>query len=249
MGNLLRGTFNRYRRLAQRPLRSRALMIERIGGRSGLEIGGPSEFFRREELLPAYRVCGRLDNCDFAARTTWTAHEEQFVFDPQRPPGRNFFLDGADLQSIPDSSYDFVLSCHNLEHFANPVRALREWRRVAVPGLTLVLVLPDGRYTFDRRRAPTPVRHMLEDYEQGTPESDLTHLPDVLANHDLSSDPGAGSREEFERRCRANFENRCLHHHVFRVGNARRLLEAVNMRLLAAETAWPFHIVMLAEMT
>ena len=40
-------------------------------------------------------------------------------------------------------------------------------------------------------------------------------LEEILALHDLSKDPQAGSAEAFERRSRLNFQNRCLHHHVF----------------------------------
>jgi hypothetical protein len=46
----------------------------------------------------------------------------------------------------------------------------------------------------------------------------------------------------------ANFENRCLHHHVFDEQNARDLLVALGMDVLTVEAAWPFHIFVVARM-
>ena len=43
----------------------------------------------------------------------------------------------------------------------------------------------------------------------------LTHLPEILALHDLARDPWANGREHFERRSRDNLRHRGLHHHVF----------------------------------
>ena len=98
---------------------------------------------------------------------------------------------------IADNTYEFVLSCHNLEHFANPVKALKEWQRIACPAGALVLVLPDHSMTFDHRRKLTSVAHMMDDFDRDMQEDDLTHLPEILLKHDLTRDPGAGTLEQF----------------------------------------------------
>ncbi len=230
-------------------LRCYGLVASEVAHRSGIEIGGPSVVFGQDRrYLPVYRDVGLLDNCDFSSSTTWMTHSVEFQFHPGRAPGKNIFADGSALTAVADGSYEFVLSSHNLEHFANPVKALKEWQRITRPGGLLVLVLPNYRYTFDHRRQPTPVSHMLTDYEQDTPESDLSHLPEILEKHDLSLDLAAGTPEKFRKRSLANFENRCLHHHVFDEHNAQQLLEAAGMEVLALETAWPFHIFAIARM-
>ena len=238
----------RSRVLLQGRLRCYPMVASLLGGKSGIEIGGPSEVFRRSRYLPIYRNIGHLDNCDFSASTTWARHAEAFVFDPRKSPGRNIFADGSDLREVPDHRYDFVLSSHNLEHFANPVKALREWQRIAVKLGLLILALPDYRYTFDHRRQPTDVSHMLADFEQETPETDLSHLSEILEKHDLNLDPAAGSPEQFRQRSLSNYENRCLHHHVFDEQNISGLLTALGMEILALETAWPFHIFTIVRM-
>jgi len=57
--------------------------------------------------------------------------------------------------------------------------------------------------------------HLIEDYSNSTPESDLTHLQEILKLHDLKRDPAAGTQAEFAARCLQNMTNRCLHQHVF----------------------------------
>jgi SAM-dependent methyltransferase len=227
-------------------IRSFEIFERAVRGRAGLEIGGPSQLFTRVGRLPVYDRVGSLDNCVFASSTVWAEQAQAYSFSRRRPPGRCVVQEATALTAIPDRSYEFVLSSHALEHVANPVGALREWARVLRPGGALVLVLPDHRNTFDHRRRPTPVEHMLQDAAAGVGEDDLTHLPEILELHDLSRDPEAGSLEQFRARSLANAANRCLHHHVFDERNSRELLQATGFSVRAVELARPFHIFLLA---
>lgn len=47
-----------------------------------------------------------------------------------------------DLSSIADASFDIVYSSHCLEHCHDPAKVVGEFRRVAKPGATFVIVLP-----------------------------------------------------------------------------------------------------------
>lgn len=224
-----------------------SLVQESLKGKSGLEIGGPSSVFNKwYQPLPIYRAVGSLDNCVFSSSTIWASHSNNYIFHPHKSPGKTVFCDGSDMGIIPDNSYDFILSSHNLEHFANPMRALKEWERVVRPGGALVLVLPHYAKTFDHRRKPTEVTHMFEDFERNTQEDDLTHVPEILQLHDLKMDPLAGSFENFRERSLDNFANRCLHHHVFDEHNSRELLARLKMDVIAVEMAPPYHIFLVA---
>jgi SAM-dependent methyltransferase len=219
-----------------------------VAGKKGLEIGGPSTVFQAGiQPLPIYPLVGSLDNCDFSSDTTWASHGKDYRFSPGKAPGKSIFRDATDLSSIADHTYDFILSSHNLEHFANPVKAIQEWKRVTRPGGALVVVLPNYSKTFDHRRRPTSVDHIFEDFKRETKEDDLTHLEEILEKHDLSMDPGGGSAEAFHRRSLDNFNNRCLHHHVFDKANSRELLQRCGMEVLALDLARPFHIFLLAR--
>jgi len=228
-------------------LRSFSKYLSYVQGKSGLEIGGPSEAFRKGNILPIYEAAGTLDNCDFSKSTEWAKHQETFLFSPGKPPGRTFICDGSALVDIADSSYDFLLSSHNLEHFANPVKALKEWQRVLKPGGALVLLLPYYRDTFDHLRKPSTVPHMLNDFDQNIREDDLTHLPEILEKHDLTLDTAAGSKQDFHNRSLDNFLNRCLDHHVFDERNSRKFLSSLGFEVLSVELTIRPHICILAR--
>ncbi|WP_158944616.1 class I SAM-dependent methyltransferase [Granulicella sp. S190] len=230
-------------------LRNFELYLPYITDKWGLEIGGPSDVFRKGNPTPVYEEARRVDNCDFSKANVWAKHSESFVFNSEKAAGTSLFCEGSALEEVPDSTYDFVLSSHNLEHFANPIKAVKEWQRVLRPGGALILTLPYYRYTFDHLRQPTSVDHMFDDFEQNTNEDDLTHLPEILEKHDLTMDIAAGSKHEFHGRSLDNFSNRCLHHHVFDEHNSRELLSRAGFRVLSVETVAPPHICILAQLT
>ena len=217
--------------------------------KNGLEIGGPSKFFAALGPFPVYRLAASVDNCNFSNRTVWegeVVEGETFAFHRGRKPGRQFVAEATALPEIASNSYDFVLSSHTIEHTANPLRALREWRRILKPEGILVLVVPDKNWTFDHRRPVTPLAHLLEDYENATKEDDLTHLAEILKLHDLGRDRRAGTYEAFKARSERNAENRCLHHHTFDRDSAVAMTEAAGYGVLSAETMRPHHIVIVA---
>jgi SAM-dependent methyltransferase len=219
-------------------------------GKKGLEIGGPSGVFARDGIFPVYPLAGRLDNCNFSKNTIWEGQLEaglNFHYDPEQPPGWQYLSEAVDLREIPTGTYDFILSSHMLEHTANPLRALREWMRVIREGGTLVIIVPRPEGTFDHRRPVTPLAHLVEDFERGTKEDDLTHLPEILKLHDLTRDPWAGDLTAFTARSQRNFENRCLHHHVFNSRIVEGMLDYVGLQIHAVEESLPIHIFGIAE--
>jgi SAM-dependent methyltransferase len=244
----LRRISRRLKLMQQGRLKGFETYLPYICGKSGLEIGGPSEIFRKKSVLPVYDEIGSLDNCDFSKSNVWAKHSETFVFSPKKSPGQTLFCEGSALVDVGKSTYDVLLSAHNLEHFANPIKALKEWQRVLRPDGALILVLPNYRETFDHLREPTRVDHMFNDFEHGTGEDDLTHLPEILEKHDLRRDIEAGSQHDFQKRSLENFSNRCLHHHVFDENNSRELLSRVGFNVLRVDLALPFHICILACM-
>jgi hypothetical protein len=109
-----------------------------------------------------------------------------------------------------------------------------------------VLIVPDKRQTFDRRRPVTPLEHLVDDESVGRGEDDATHLPEILALHDLALDPGAGSRAEFEQRSRENARHRSLHHHVFDLALSRAVLEATGFIVREQSAEPPHHLITVA---
>lgn len=221
-----------------------------VENKHGLEIGGPSSIFSDRGELPLYRYVAGLDNCVFSVETIWEGRRDEgrtYSYHPRKPQGFNFVREATDLRGITDHSYDFVLSSHNLEHISNPVKALKQWIRVVKPSGAIIVILPYYRKTFDHRRQPTPLQHMVEDFRLEKDESDLSHLPEILELHDLSMDPAAGTAANFRERSLRNLENRCLHHHVFDEQNTRDLFAAVGLGIEILELAKPHHIAVLSR--
>jgi SAM-dependent methyltransferase len=77
---------------------------------------------------------------------------------------------------VPESSFDFLVSAHTLEHLPDPLRALNEWRRVVRNGGVLFLVLPHCARTYDAGRPVTQFSHHLADFEKGVGFEDTTHF-------------------------------------------------------------------------
>jgi len=227
-------------RLAGKPLESFRSIIPHIRGKYGLEIGGPSGIFRINAPLPIYALAGRIDNVDYASKTIWnrsfTPNELQGLY------SSHIVSDATTLHRIPDRKYDFVASSHVLEHIANPLKALFAWNRVLKERGSLILVVPDKKFTFDHRRSVTSFRHLVDDYSNNTLEDDITHLQEVLALHDLTLDPDAGNRVQFELRCKNNYVYRAMHHHVFNHTLLERALGYTGYEVLARGSCPPFHL-------
>lgn len=238
------------RRIARPRARSFTHVLAVISEREGIEIGGPSSLFARGGLLPVYPHVRRLDNVNFSSHTIWEgtlAHGTPFAYDARREPGRQFIGEAGDLTGIPDASYDFVLSAHMLEHTANPLRALAEWRRVLRSGGALVLVVPHRDGTFDHRRPVTTLAHLRDDLASDTREDDVTHLAEILALHDLARDPGAGDVATFRERAQRNAEFRSLHQHVFDARLAMAVVSEAGFTVTALETLRPYHIIVVGR--
>ena len=214
----------------------------------GLEIGGPSAIFGAGSLLPIYPLAACVDGFNFSTSTVWEGSiQEGLHYVAGKKPGYQFIAEATDLVKIPSAKYDFLLASHCLEHMANPLLAVQEWLRVLKGDGVIILVLPDRRGTFDHRRPVTAFSHLVRDREMQTTEEDLTHLEEILALHDLALDPPAGNLAAFEKRSRANFQNRCLHHHVFDLALMRELFDHFGFETMLTLSAKPYHLIALGR--
>jgi SAM-dependent methyltransferase len=224
------------------------LVRRHLGGKRGLEIGGPSFLF--DTYLPVYRHIQALDNCVFAEVTHWEgarAAGETFRFDSGKRTGNNFITEGATLEGIGDERYDFVLSSHCLEHLANPIKALHHWKRVLKPKGFLLLVLPDKHRTFDYRRPITPLEHLVEDYARDTSEHDMSHVEEFVTLWDYQKYPIASSIEAHRERYKDNYHQRLLHHHVFDLRSAIALVDHCRFKVVSAERLRPNHLILFTQ--
>jgi SAM-dependent methyltransferase len=210
-------------------------------GAVALEPGGPSALFGRDGLVPVYPQLAALDTVDYAERTLWSDAAQTTT--SQTTVRHRLIAEAGRLSEVSDGAYDAVLASHVLEHLANPLGALAEWRRVVRPGGKVLLIVPHRDGTFDHRRPVTSLAHLQDDARRQTGEDDLTHLDEILALHDLERDPGAPDRETFERRSRDSITTRALHHHVFISRTVAQACAAAGLEVLMLRPKLPFDIV------
>ena len=88
----------------------------------------------------------------------------------------DIIADGERLESIPNSSQDFVIANHFLEHCQNPLFAIENMIRVLKPNGIVFMGVPDKRFTFDIDRPLTTYEHLENDYKHGGEFSKKQHF-------------------------------------------------------------------------
>lgn len=155
--------------------------------------------------------------------------------------------DVTSLSGIQDENYDYVLSSNNLEHIADPLKAVYEWKRIFRRNELMIIAVPCKEFTFDHKMDVVSLSNLIEDYENDIGEDDLTHLPEILELHDLERDKEAGMYEDFRTRSYRNYENRCLHHHVFDNTVLERIMDYLDMEILISGILYKKNWVIVAK--
>jgi|SRR5436190_11741467 len=219
-----------------------------FAGKKGLEIGGPSSLFSLKGYFPVYLFAKQIDGVNYSNDTSWEGRiEEGHSYHYHTKTGYQFIREATNLKEIASASYDFVLSCHSLEHVANPLKAIQEWKRILKPSGLFVLVLPDKRYTFDINRPYTTMNHLLEDYKANTGEDDSTHFNEILELHEFEKDAGADSKLVLNDRLKTNLASRYVHHHVFNFDLVDEMLKYFSFEKIYQQEAHPFHLITIAR--
>jgi SAM-dependent methyltransferase len=185
----------------------------------GVEIGGPSD---TGDIL--YKNSKNIDNVVFSKNTTWSNHTDEYNYYYGKQ-GKVIINDSVNISLVQNECYDFVFSSHSLEHIANPIKAISEWLRIIKNGGYIIIIVPEKSCCFDHKRNYSKFSTLLSQYEKNVGEDDLSTLPEILLNHDLSMDLPAGDLAAFTKRSLDNFNNRCLHHYVY---NDELLMEICN---------------------
>jgi len=175
----------------------------------GVEIGGPSS---TGNIL--YKNATTIDNIIFSKNTIWSNHENEYNYYNNKT-GKVIINDAVNITLVQNEYYDFCFSSHSLEHIANPLKAISEWLRIIKKDGYIIIIVPEKSFCFDHKRNYSRFSTLLSQYEKNVGEDDLSTLPEILMNHDLSMDPAAGNLGEFTKRSLDNYNNRCLHHYVY----------------------------------
>ena len=214
----------------------------------GIEIGGPSGMFNVNGFLPLYNIAAAIDGVNFSNTTVWEGNlTEGNNYKYYNKTGYQYISEGDNLVKIKDDSYDFVLSCNNLEHMANPLKTIFEWKRVLKKDGVMLLILPNKQANFDHARPYTSMEHIVSDYNNQVGEDDMTHLKEILKLHDLKRDPQAKSYNNFVIRCNNNLKNRCMHHHIFSQSLLKEIVEFCGLKVSRQHSSYTDHFILVVK--
>lgn len=141
--------------------------------------------------------------------------------------------DGEKLEAVAAESQDFIIANHFLEHTEDPVGTIENHLGKLRPGGVLFYAVPDKRFTFDFRRKPTPIEHMIADHEEGPERSREQHYRE-WARFVWEREPGldpATEEEQIEAGARQlEAQAYSIHMHVWTQAEFLRLILAIRDR-------------------
>lgn len=196
----------------------------------GVEIGGPSS---TGEII--YQNATTIDNVIFSKNTIWSNHTDEYYYYYNKK-GKVIVNDAVDISSVNNDTYDFCFSSHTLEHIANPLKAINEWLRIIKNEGYIIIIVPEKSECFDHKRNYSKFSTLLSQYQKNVGEDDLSTLPEILNNHDLTMDLPAGNFEQFTKRSLNNFYNRCLHHYVYNDELLTDIADFFNCKVIYKQT-------------
>lgn len=144
--------YNRFKERFHIKFPESALAYRYLDGMKGLEIGGST-----------HNPFGlQTKNVDYTAETNqYKKLEEKFV-------GQALPVDivaPGDNIPLPDESQDFVISAHVIEHFPDPIKALKEWYRLIRKGGYIFMIVPHKERTFDSKYPRTTLQELIDRHE------------------------------------------------------------------------------------
>jgi hypothetical protein len=132
-------------------IRDSELAHRLLDGLRGIEVGGSAH--------NPFNIPGCI-NVDYTGSADTAFKQEERALSGEALPVH--VVASGERLPFAGESLDFVLSSHVLEHFWDPIAALREWLRVLKPGGLIFAVIPHKERTMDRERARTPFDELLD---------------------------------------------------------------------------------------
>jgi len=183
-------------------------LLRFFDNKSGVIIGGRLRWHFKNLGRTTQKIIN-VDNCE--SNLDKPADTESYV------------TDATNLFFAADETLDFVCSSHLLEHLANPLKAIVEWKRAIKEGGIIYVGVPDKRYTFDHKRDRTPLSHLIDDFEKDVAQTDTTHIAEFIEKFD-ENEPCDGNSEQSPGHVVDNPES-AVHHHVWIADDVREIFE------------------------
>jgi len=188
------------------------LIINSLKDKSGIEFGGPTELFSSPQYGMHLYPHVHLDGGNIIKNNYFQSNlGSNFLYGQKL--GKQYDVDCTNEDQLKRlRKYDFIVTSHAIEHFANPIKTLKLWEKYLLKENGYILsIVPDYQYCFDRKRPLTTMEHLIEDYNTDIGEDDTTHIQEQKDLHDWSY----GGHHQFYELCEINYLTRVVHHHTF----------------------------------
>lgn len=124
------------------------------------------------------------------AYADWFSHEElvrRHADNPRRRPGDivkpTYVVKDKRWSSVIREEFDLVIANHVFEHIPDPIAWLEEVDRVVRPGGSVLLSIPDRRYTFDYLRPVSTVADLVRAHRGDFERPDLIQFLEATFYH------------------------------------------------------------------
>lgn len=136
-------------------------------------------------------------------------------------PEKTLILDMHTAYKKPEllNNFDCSISSNMIEHSYNPILLLLNFYFITNKEGYQFHAIPNYRYTYDLFRSPTPLTHLIEDFEKMTDQSDTTHNEDYVQSAVIKH----GWQREFHKKYPITYPY--IHFHVFDEHNVKDLME------------------------
>jgi SAM-dependent methyltransferase len=195
-------------------------LIKYFTCKSALEIGGPSQL-----LTPYYpRVCNiTLFNHEASmSRHSQGTLESKIIFGDATKC--------EDFKPLNGEKFDLIILSHTFEHIANPIKALKIWTGLLTDGGVIINIVPDKNHCWDRCRPYTDLQHIVDDYEHGVTENDLTHIDESSCMLE--------TRPNYYSDIGNDNENRIIHHHVYSANVLSQVHELAKFKTIECDNLY-----------
>lgn len=138
-----------------------ALAHKYLDGLKGIEIGGSAHNPFHLDTI----------NVDYTADMETIYKKGEYDFCGEKMPV-DVIAYGDDLP-FKDEEYDFVISSHVMEHFFDPIKALKEWMRVIKKGGFIFIIAPTHYSLPGETRPCTTLQELIDRHEGRMKISDV----------------------------------------------------------------------------
>jgi SAM-dependent methyltransferase len=194
-----------------------------------IEIAGPTLLFTKEYNFYIYDIFSNIDNInlyDLNDSYQFTKNSEN----------NKIYNNTYNYISEIKKKYDIIINSHLIEHMANPIKILNEYKTILKNESYILSFVPNKMVFWDSIRETTTFNHILDDFKNDVGEDDPTHIEENLSvNHPfkLMLEHPDRPNGTFEDLCKNNINHRIMHHHCFDQNLVMELHEYIGFQTIS----------------